>query len=227
MGIRTTLTALIASWFMLSSEQAIALAAAEATPGENAIPKTEDAAPDTGLDPTILNSQIALTNEFKNQEMGASKNITTLNLAYAFGNPVRHDWTAQLDLPLVYYDAGQRTGGESGTGIGDVEVHVGHVLRSEGIFRYAVGVETEFDTAGGPPRGDGIFRISPIFAFVIEPCTFFKFQTFAQFNQALRTETGVPEKQEIDLKPPITFNLPSSWYVYTEFEEKWELDIQV
>ena len=217
----TNITATLVSCLLLCSGQSVLLLAQQ--PEQDATPKTDDAVPDTGLDPTILNSRIALTNEFKNQEMGAIKNTTTLNLAYAFGNPARYDWSAQLDLPLVYYDAGQRTGVESGAGIGDVEVRVGHVLRSEGIFRLAIGVETEFDTAGGPPRGDGIFRISPVIAFVIEPCAFFKFQTFAQFNQSLRTETGVPKEQEIDLKPAITLNLPSSWYVYTEFEEEWEL----
>ena len=225
MGKRGFHAAALMVFFLAAAARAGDVSMTETKSDEISLPDADrmNAVPDTGLDPTVLNSRVALTNEYKNQDMGAVKNTTTLNLAYAFGNPARHDWTAQVDLPLVYYDAGRRTGVESGTGIGDIECRVGHVLRSEGILRYAAGVETEFDTAGGPPRGDGIFRISPAIGFAIEPCKWFKFQTFAQFNPSIRTETGVPEEREIDLKPAITFNLPSSWYLYTEFEEEWEL----
>jgi len=92
----------------------------------------------------------------------------------------------QLDLPMVHYDAGHVTGVESGTGIGDIEFRIGDVLRSEGLFRYAVGAEAEFDTAGGPPLGDGIFRLSPIVAFAVQRCRTFEFQTFVQFNQSAK-----------------------------------------
>ena len=100
------ITVMVLAWILLCTKQVVALSASEQQ--EDPIAETEHAQPDTGLDPTILNSRIALTNEYKNQEMGAIKNTTTLNLAYAFGNPARYDWSAQLDLPLVYYDAGRR-----------------------------------------------------------------------------------------------------------------------
>ena len=182
-----------------------------------------DVTPDTGLDPTVLNSRIALSNEFKDQEFDSYKDTATLSLAYAFGRSARRDWTAQVDLPIVHYDAGHVTGAESATGFGDIEIRLGHVFRSEGHFRWAAGVETEFDTAGGPPLGDGVFRVSPIVAFVVQPCRTFKFQTFVQFNQSFITETGVAEEQEIHLKPAINLDLPASFYFYTEFEETWSL----
>jgi hypothetical protein len=191
------------------------------TTSSNSVPEDADAFPDTGLDATVLHSRAALTNEFKDQELDAAKDTVTLNLAYAFGKAARHDWTAQIDLPVVYYDAGHLSGVESGTGFGDVEFRIGHVIHGEGIFRYAAGVEAEFDTAGGPPLGDGIFRLSPIVAFAVQPCRTFKFQTFVQFNQSFITETGVSEEQEIHLKPAINVALPSNWYAYTEFEETW------
>jgi len=146
----------------------------------------------------------------------------TLNLSYAFGKTTRPDWTAQVDLPVVYYNAGQTKGVESGAGFGDLECRIGHVIHSEGIFRYAAGLEAEFDTAGGPPRGDGIFRLSPIVAFVVQPSATFKFQTFVQFNQSFFTETGVSEEQELHLKPAINVALPNNWYAYSEFEEVWQ-----
>ena len=121
-----------------------------------------------------------------------------------------------------HYDAGRIKGVESGTGFGDLEIRVGHVIHAEGIFRYAAGLEAEFDTAGGPPLGDGIFRLSPIVAFAVQPCPTFKFQTFVQFNQSFFTETGVSEEQELHLKPAISIALPDNWYAYTEFEETWE-----
>jgi hypothetical protein len=192
------------------------------TTSSSSVPEGADAVPNTGLDATILNSRVQLTNEFKDQEFGAAKDTATLNLAYAFGNTARPDWTGQVDLPVVHYDAGH-TGLESGTGIGDVVFRIGHVLRSEGVFRYAAGVEAEFDTAGGPPLGDGIFRLSPIVAFAVQPCRTFRFQTFAQFNQSVITETGVSEQQEIHVKPAVNFDLPHSWYFYTECEETWGL----
>jgi hypothetical protein len=192
------------------------------TTSSSSVPEGADAVPNTGLDATVLNSRVQLTNEFKDQEFGAAKDTVTLNLAYAFGKTARPDWTVQVDLPVVH-DAGHVTGVESGTGIGDIEFRIGYVLRSEGLFRYAVGVEAEFDTAGGPPLGDGIFRLSPIVAFAVQPSRTFKFQTFVQFNQSLITETGVSEEQEIHLKPAVNFDLPHSWYFYTECEEVWAL----
>jgi len=185
------------------------------------LPENADAFPDTGLDPTVLNSRVALTNEFKDQAFGAAKDTVTLNLAYAFGRTARPDWTVQVDLPVVHYDAGHLTGVNSGTGIGDVETRIGHVFRSEGFFRWAAGIEAEFDTAGGPPLGDGIFRLSPIVAFAVQPCRTFKFQTFVQFNQSFFTESGVSEEQEIHVKPAVKFALPASGYLYTECEEVW------
>lgn len=185
-------------------------------------PQDADAFPDTRLDPTVLSTQMSLTNEFKAQEFDAVKDTMTLNLAYAFGKTTRPDWTAQVDLPVVYYNAGHIKGVKSGAGFGDLECRIGHVIHAEGIFRYGAGLEAEFDTAGGPPRGDGIFRLSPIVAFAVQPSRTFKFQTFVQFNQSLITETGVSEEQEIHLKPAINIALPNNWYAYTEFEEVWE-----
>jgi hypothetical protein len=57
----------------------------------------------------------------------------------------------------------------------------------------------------------------------MQRCPTFKFQTFVQFNQSFITETGVSEEQEIHLKPAINFDLPHSWYVYSECEEVWGL----
>ena len=216
------LGALTASYLFLSTATGTDLTTVEKKPGEDQVPNESDTSADTGLDPTILNSRVALTNEFKDQEGSAAKDTATLNLAYAFGQQSRPEWTVQVDLPLVHYDAGRLKGVSSGTGFGDVEARIGHVLRSEGMFRYAAGFEVEFDTAGGPPLGDGIFRISPIVGFAVEPCSTFKFQTFLQFNQSLLTESGVSEEQELHVKPAITFNLPDNWYVYMECEETWE-----
>ena len=214
--------------FAVTTASAGDLAAPEKTSDDatlsSSVPGSADAIPDTGLDPTILNSRVALSNEFKSQDFGAIKDTATLNLAYAFGNPARRDWTVQVDLPVVHYDAGRLTGVNSGSGFGDVETRIGHVFRNEGIFRWAAGVEAEFDTAGGPPLGDGIFRLSPIVAIVIQPCRTFKFQTFVQFNQSFITETGVSEEQEIHLKPAVNFDLPRSWYIYSECEEVWGLE---
>jgi hypothetical protein len=184
-------------------------------------PNETDAVPDPGLDATVLHSRVTLSNEFNDQEFGVAKDTLSLNLAYAFGHRARPDWTMQVDLPVVHYDAGHVRGGESATGFGDVAFRIGHVLRSEGLFRYAAGVEAEFDTAGGPPLGDGIFRLSPVVAFAVQPCRAFKFQTFVQFNQSLITEAGVSEEQEIHLKPAVNFALPASCYFYAECEETW------
>jgi len=222
-GRTTIMTALTTSCLLVSMARAGDFAMVEKKSAETgtSTPEVADAIPDTGLDATILNSRVALTNEFKDQEFGAAKDTLTLNLAYAFGNRARPDWTAQVDLPVVHYDAGHIRGVESGTGFGDLEIRVGHVIHAEGIFRYAAGLEAEFDTAGGPPLGDGIFRLSPIVAFAVQPCPTFKFQTFVQFNQSFFTETGVSEEQELHLKPAISIALPDNWYAYTEFEETW------
>jgi hypothetical protein len=224
-GRASIMAALTASCFVAATARADDLAAAEKrSDGTTAsAPEDADAVPNTGLDATVLNSRVQLTNEFKDQEFGAAKDTATLNLAYAFGKTAWPDWTAQMDLPVVRYDAGHVIGVESGTGIGDIEVRIGHVVRSEGVFRWALGCEAEFDTAGGPPLGDGIFRLSPIVAFALQPCPTFKFQTFVQFNQSFFTETGVSEEQEIHLKPAVNFALPAGCYAYTECEETWGL----
>jgi hypothetical protein len=224
-GRAAIMTALTTSCLLVTTARAGDFAALEKKSGEtgSSAPEDADAIADTGLDATVLSSRVQLTNEFKDQEFGAAKDTLTLNLAYAFANRSRPDWTAQVDLPVVHYDAGNVTGVESGTGFGDISFRMGHVIHGEGIFRYAAGVEAEFDTAGGSPLGDGIFRLSPIVTFAVQPCHTFKFQTFAQFNQSLITETGIAEKREIHLKPAVNFDLPGSWYFYTECEEAWAL----
>ena len=223
-GARQFLTALTVSCLLVSTVRADDLTAAPKKSPETGTSASEsaDAFPDTSLDPTVLSTQMSLSNEFKAQEFDAVKDTVTLNLSYAFGKTTHPDWTAQVDLPVVYYNAGQTKGVESGAGFGDLECRIGHVIHSEGIFRYAAGLEAEFDTAGGPPRGDGIFRLSPIVAFVVQPSATFKFQTFVQFNQSFFTETGVSEEQELHLKPAINVALPNNWYAYSEFEEVWQ-----
>ncbi|MEY4484233.1 MAG: hypothetical protein RL693_1685, partial [Verrucomicrobiota bacterium] len=147
--------------------------------------------PDTGLDPTILKSRVKLTNEYVDRDFGASKNTTKLNLAYAFGDSDLRDWTVQLDLPLVAYRAGDLTSPSDATGFGDIEMRVGHVFDRDGVFRWAAGLESQFNTASDPSLGDGVFRLSPMVAFAVEPCRAFKFQTTTQFDQSLVSETGV------------------------------------
>jgi|GEM_PF-4588544 len=56
------------------------------------MPEDADASADKGLDPTVLQSHVSLSNEFKDQEFGAAKDAATLNLAYAFGKTARPDW---------------------------------------------------------------------------------------------------------------------------------------
>jgi hypothetical protein len=182
-----------------------------------------DSVSDPGLDPTVLHSRIQLTNEFKLEDFDASKDTATLHLAYAFGNPARHDWTVQLDLPVVFYNAGNKAGPRDSSGSGDIEFRVAHVMKTEGAFRWALGVEAEFDTAGGPPLGDGLFRLSPLVAFAYEPTRRVTFQLAAQFNHSLITETRIPKEQEIEVSPAINIDLPAGWHLYSECEETWEL----
>jgi hypothetical protein len=183
----------------------------------------EHAELDPGLDPTVLHSRVKLTNEFIDRDFGISKNTTTLNLAYAFGNVARRDWTVQIDLPLVAYRAGDQAGPPDATGIGDVEMRIAHVVDGEGIFRWALGVETQLNTAAQSQLGDGVFRLSPLLAFAVEPCRAFKFQTAAQFDQSLTREAAVREQQDFKVKPALHFNLPDNFYAYVESELKWDL----
>src|SRR2546423_8705048 len=94
--------------FAVATSSAGNLAAPEEKSGETTsssnMPESADAIPDTGLDATVLNSRVQLTNEFKDQAFGAAKDTATLNLAYAFGKTARPDWTVQVDLPVVHYD---------------------------------------------------------------------------------------------------------------------------
>ena len=106
-----------------------------------------------------------------------SKNTTKLLLSYAFGNATQREWTLQLDLPLVAHRAGDRGGAPDATGFGDIQMRIGHVFDSEGVFRWALGVETQLNTAAQNQLGDGVFRLSPGLAFVLEPSNAFKFQT--------------------------------------------------
>lgn len=183
----------------------------------------EPTEPDPGLDPTVLRSRMKVTNEFIEQAFDGSKNTTKLLLSYAFGNAARRDWTVQLDLPLVAYREGDQGGAPDATGLGDVEMRVGHVFDAEGVFRWALGVETQFNTAAQPQLGDGVFRLSPVAVFAVQPCRAFKFQTTTQFDQSLTRETGVSEQQDLKVKPAVTFQLPEKFYAYVESELKWNI----
>ena len=164
-----------------------------------------------------------VTNEFIEQAFDGSKNTTKLLLSYAFGNTARRDWTVQLDLPLVAHRAGNHGGAPDAAGFGDLEMRLGHVFDSEGVFRWALGVETQLNTAAQPQLGDGVFRLSPVAVFAVEPCRAFKFQTTTQFDQSLTREAGVPEQQDLKVKPAVTFQLPRKFYTYMESELKWNL----
>jgi len=179
--------------------------------------------PDPGLDPTVLRSRAKVQNEFIEQAFHGSKNTTKLLLSYAFGGAARRDWTVQLDLPLVAHRAGDRGGAPDATGIGDVEMRVGHVFDGEGVFRWALGVETQFNTAAQNQLGDGVWRLSPVAVFAMEPCRAFKFQTTTQFDQSLTHEARVSEQQELKVKPSATFQLPEKFYAYIESELKWDM----
>jgi hypothetical protein len=178
---------------------------------------------DPGLDPTVLLSRVKVQNEFIEQAFDGSKNTTKLLLSYAFGNLARRDWTVQLDLPLVAYRAGDQGGAPDATGFGDVEMRIGHVFDGDGVFRWALGVETQFNTAAEDQLGDGVFRLSPVAVFALQPCRAFKVQTTTQFDQSITTEAGVSEQQELKVKPAVTFNLPEKFYVYVESELKWNV----
>jgi len=185
-----------------------------------------ESAHDPGLDPTVLNSRVKVQNEFIEQAFNGSKNTTKLLLSYAFGNATQREWTLQLDLPLVAHRAGDRGGAPDATGFGDIQMRIGHVFDSEGVFRWALGVETQMNTAAQNQLGDGVFRLSPGLAFALEPCNAFKFQTNIQFDQSLACETGVSEQQDIKVRPALNFKLPKKIYAYVESELKWNLQAQ-
>src|SRR6059058_2605121 len=103
------MTALTAICLLVSTVRADDLTAAPKKSPETGTSASEsaDAFPDTSLDPTVLSTQMSLSNEFKAQEFDAVKDTVTLNLSYAFGKTTRPDWTAQVDLPVVYYNPGK------------------------------------------------------------------------------------------------------------------------
>lgn len=183
----------------------------------------EHAEPDPGLDPTVLHSRVKLQNEFIEQAFDGSKNTTKLLLSYAFGNVARRDWTVQLDLPLVAHRAGNLGGAPDATGFGDVQMRIGHVFDGEGVFRWGLGVETQLNTAAQDQLGDGVWRLSPVLVFAVEPCRAFKFQTTTQFDQSITREDGVREQQDVKVKPSMTFKLPEKFYAYVESELKWDI----
>lgn len=183
----------------------------------------EPVQPDPGLDPTVLRSRVKVTNEFIEQAFDGSKNTTKLLLSYAFGNAAQRDWTVQLDLPFVSYRTGALGGVPDADGIGDIEMRIGHVFDGEGVFRWALGVETQFNTAAQDQLGDGVWRLSPVAVFAVQPCRAFKLQTTAQFDQSLTREDGVTEQQDLKVKPSVTFHLPRKFYAYVENELKWNI----
>jgi hypothetical protein len=178
---------------------------------------------DPGLDPTVLHSRVKVQNEFIEQAFDGSQNTTKLLLSYAFGNVARREWTVQLDLPLVAFRGGDFGGAPDATGLGDVEMRIGHVVDGEGHFRWGLGVETQFNTAAQDQLGDGVFRLSPVCVFVVQPSRAFKFQTTTQFDQSLTREAGISEQQDLKVKPSVTFKLPENFYAYVESELKWNL----
>ncbi len=178
---------------------------------------------DPGLDPTVLHSRVKVQNEYIEQAFDGSKNTTKLLLSYAFGNPAQRDWTLQLDLPLVGHRAGDLGGAPDATGFGDIEMRVGHVFDGEGVFRWGFGIETQLNTAAQDQLGDGVWRLSPVAVFAVQPCREFKFQTTTQFDQSITREDGVSEQQDLKVKPAVTFHLPEKFYAYVESELKWNV----
>ena len=182
-----------------------------------------DVMSETDLDPTVLRTRVKLSNEYVDRDFGGSENTTTLNFSYAFGNPARRDWSAQLDLPLVNYNAGDQANSTDATGLGDIELRILHVFDAGGVFRWGLGAQAHFNTASEPQLGDSAFRLSPALNFALQPCRSFKFQTIVQFDQSLVTDSGVPEQQALEARPAVQFDLPFSCYGYVETELSWNL----
>lgn len=178
---------------------------------------------DPGLDPTVLRSRVKLTNEFIAQAFDGSRNTAKLNLSHAFGRAAWRQWTVQLDVPFVSHRAGELGSAPDADGIGDIEMRIGHVFDGEGVFRWALGLEAQFNTAAQPQLGDCVFRVSPILVFALQPCREFKLQTNVQFDQSLTRETGVSEQQDLKVKPAMNLKLPAQSYAYIESELKWNL----
>src|SRR5438046_1412522 len=82
-GARQFLTALTAICLLVSTVRADDLTAAPKKSPETGTSASEsaDAFPDTSLDPTVLSTQMSLSNEFKAQEFDAVKDTVTLNLS--------------------------------------------------------------------------------------------------------------------------------------------------
>ena len=203
-------------WCALAASAALAVCAAAAPP--------EPAEPDPGLDPTVLHSRVKVTNEFIEQAFDGSKNTTKLLLSYAFGNAARRDWTVQLDLPLVAHRAGDLGGAPDADGFGDVEMRIGHVFDGEGVFRWALGVETQFNTAAQPQLGDGVFRLSPGVRFRRAAVP----RVQVSDDHAIRPIAHprvrrVASSRRSKVKPAITIKFPSKFYTYVESELKWDV----
>lgn len=174
---------------------------------------------DPALDPTVLSTRAKVTHEFVDREGGATRNTTKLNLSYAFGIERPRDSTLQADLPVVAWDEP----GRDVAGFGDVQLRTGHVFDAEGMFRWALGVETQLDTATDSELGDGRFRLSPAVIFAIEPVRTVKFTLRPQLNASVAEDAGVSRQEEVELKKSIQLSLPARFYAYAENAMKWDL----
>jgi hypothetical protein len=179
---------------------------------------------DNGLDPTIIHSRLRIENEFTDRESGASQNKTTFAGTYGFGFNGQNDWRLTLSVPVVAYNTGRTSGPGDATGLGDVELLLGHVFDPTGRFRWGLGLETRLNTATEPQLGDGRFRLSPIAGFAWLFCPQAKFQTFIQYNQSVAKDSGVTNQQELELKPALEVDLPWQGYAHVEWASKWNIE---
>ena len=140
-------------------------------------------------DITYLKSRLVFRYDYKSQVDGVSSQRARVKGLFAFGP--RQRLGVQLNVPLLYKDVP----GDSGGGLGDIEVAFGGNLYNGARFRTGALVEFKVPSSTDPLLGGGTTTIKPAWGFTAVLTPSLELNCVFNYKRSIHTTRGSPANE--------------------------------
>lgn len=205
----------------LAAQDTGATSTATNAPGATAA-ADDDNAPleyfDTLRDPTMISTRVGLGYEGLQKHNGDFRNKFLLNGTYAFTLCSSNDTGVAVEEPVV-----SQNYGDDGSGLGDFKFTFGHVFKPHGRFRWALGMENQFNTATSDEIGDGVIKLTPFYAWQLKLAKSVQFGGRLKYNYSVYEEPGRARANSIEFNPQLLAEWPHDIYTAVAWNSEWTL----
>ncbi|HHT9111469.1 MAG TPA: hypothetical protein ACFYDZ_09975, partial [Candidatus Brocadiaceae bacterium] len=131
----------------------------------------------------------------------------------------RNDWVVRLEVPVVYNNSGDMPGGDTQTGLGDIDLILGKVFEFNERLRLGGFLGDTFNTSTDDQLGGHATLLTPITAVSYSVTNHFNTILFLEYNNSIQTDSGVGETNSLEIRPIVTFDWPNDWSTSVEYKE--------